>query len=741
MATRTVTTKYRAEAGDFIATQKAMRSEVKGTTEEMKAATRQSLVARQAELGAAESARTAAEAQDRAAKAARDARDAELEAAAARKLSADAARSLADGGTDAAEAQRLEADAASKTEHAELANAEAQRLAADAANKVEHASIKAAAAQLAQADAAKKAAKDSESAFESFLNSGDLFGLSGSTSIYLGAAIAAAAPTAASLLGAALVTGVAGAGIGAAIAGQINNPVVRSAWKNFGTNAKAELTNVTADLAKPLAQTAGIFTNLLRSEEPNFDRFFQALTPEVTKLANGIAGFLSNTLTALPQISRNLKPVISTLSTDLPELGSSVSALLRGMTSDSQALSDSLDTAFLLIEGTLEGLAYTFEFLEIQAGATFAELDEGAKITQKYSGILQYVAPLTVAAANAWSSYRDKGKDAADATNQVGGAQSNAATKTRELTDATNRLNTAIDTFLGDALDVSDATLQFKDAEANLSKTLRDNKNTLDENTNAGRQNVGAWNDAVRAALQARDAYIKQGKANHDLSQATKEADATFNKQINALIKQAEKAGLSKQQVDKLLKSMGLIRDKTGHIYVKGTDKARAQVNSVHKAINDLPASKTITIYLNEVTKGKSQSHGATGNLNDLDKRGTHNRWGSIHSYATGGIYQSGDGLIKFAEPATGGEAYVPRLGDTARSKSILDVAAAWYGGTISWPGGGSVQSSQPVATGTPSFDVRVFVGNQEITNIVRTEIKENNRATKRAATSGTGTR
>jgi hypothetical protein len=51
-----------------------------------------------------------------------------------------------------------------------------------------------------------------------------------------------------------------------------------------------------------------------------------------------------------------------------------------------------------------------------------------------------------------------------------------------------------------------------------------------------------------------------------------------------------------------------------------------------------------------------------------------------------------------FAEPATGGEAFIPRRGNRARSLSILEQAAAWYGAevnTTQWRGARPI----PVAT------------------------------------------
>jgi hypothetical protein len=58
------------------------------------------------------------------------------------------------------------------------------------------------------------------------------------------------------------------------------------------------------------------------------------------------------------------------------------------------------------------------------------------------------------------------------------------------------------------------------------------------------------------------------------------------------------------------------------------------------------------------------------------------NRWGGIDHFGKGGIHAKvgrGD-LVHWAEPETGGEAYIPRKGDADRSKAILAEAAGWYG-------------------------------------------------------------
>jgi hypothetical protein len=87
-------------------------------------------------------------------------------------------------------------------------------------------------------------------------------------------------------------------------------------------------------------------------------------------------------------------------------------------------------------------------------------------------------------------------------------------------------------------------------------------------------------------------------------------------------------------------------------------------------------------------------------------------RWGGVRyaedgllSLRDAGIY-SGGPLYGFAEPATGGEAFVPRRGDRDRSMGILSTAAGWYGAHVvpaaayrggAGGGGGPVHVTIPV--------------------------------------------
>ena len=85
---------------------------------------------------------------------------------------------------------------------------------------------------------------------------------------------------------------------------------------------------------------------------------------------------------------------------------------------------------------------------------------------------------------------------------------------------------------------------------------------------------------------------------------------------------------------------------------------------------------------------------------------------GGITAYAAGGITQAHvqrHQRIKYAEPETGGEAYIPRLGNRLRSMAVLQQAASWFGGrfvrggTVGMAAGGVMAGESLYASGLMS--------------------------------------
>jgi TP901 family phage tail tape measure protein len=113
---------------------------------------------------------------------------------------------------------------------------------------------------------------------------------------------------------------------------------------------------------------------------------------------------------------------------------------------------------------------------------------------------------------------------------------------------------------------------------------------------------------------------------------------------------------------------------------LNGTDAAQTGLFNLQDVIDGLHGKNvTITVdLLNNI---------AASQFNNAKEI---RRWGGITTHArTGllreaGVYSTNQpALYAFAEPATHGEAFIPKRGNRARSLAILDQAAAWYGAEL----------------------------------------------------------
>lgn len=145
-------------------------------------------------------------------------------------------------------------------------------------------------------------------------------------------------------------------------------------------------------------------------------------------------------------------------------------------------------------------------------------------------------------------------------------------------------------------------------------------------------------------------------------------------------------ADMTDEELQEVVELWGLRGDQTGQEIaagiLEGLEESEAGLDGLQNAINSLHGT-TVDIVL------RTQNQAA---LNDFGRFASQaRRWGGI-SYQT-----ARDGLLRdanvyssqnparyaFAEPATGGEAFIPRRGNKARSLAILDEAASWYGAEV----------------------------------------------------------
>jgi TP901 family phage tail tape measure protein len=133
---------------------------------------------------------------------------------------------------------------------------------------------------------------------------------------------------------------------------------------------------------------------------------------------------------------------------------------------------------------------------------------------------------------------------------------------------------------------------------------------------------------------------------------------------------------------------------------IQGIEESEDGIDGLQGAINGLHG-KTVDIVLRTLNQ---QAANTWNNAKEAM------RWGGVTHHAQTGLINAGvfsaqnPARYAFAEPATGGEAFIPKRGDYARSMAILREAASWYGAEV-MSGGAQWRGQRPVAYAAASDD------------------------------------
>jgi TP901 family phage tail tape measure protein len=337
-----------------------------------------------------------------------------------------------------------------------------------------------------------------------------------------------------------------------------------------------------------------------------------------------------------------------------------------------QALDQAL--AQLVQGGDADAAAKAMVLLEERAKA------QGLSLTRLHEAFPAYFAALQTTGTAADQS-ADAIKRNAEA-NQI---------LTGTLDDAIAKLGSfgaAFDALHGKALSMLDADIAAEQAIDNLTEAIEKNGKTTDINTQKGRDNLRAVEAGIKGAeAAAQKTYEQTGS----VAAASKTYDGYITRLRNAMLA----AGMNRAEVDKLL---GLYARMPALVATNVTAPGLATVldsaRRLQTITNDLDG-RHIRTYYSAVTLGRTASPYAQ-------------RWGGAVEHAQSGllrdasVYSAGSSpLYAFAEPATRGEAFIPKSGDYGRSMSVLSHAAGWYGAQVVPAGsGGGRQVVEVVLTG-----------------------------------------
>lgn len=249
-----------------------------------------------------------------------------------------------------------------------------------------------------------------------------------------------------------------------------------------------------------------------------------------------------------------------------------------------------------------------------------------------------------------------------------------------------------LDKLTGGKLSAQEATIQYEQAVDNLAMSLELNGNSVDASTQAGRDNLNAIRDQAEAAHEFAAATIEES-GNVDAATWTLTAHA------NQLRDVLEAAGLTEEQIDELLGTYGLLPDQIQTAVSQvGAQKAAAEVQALQGRLNGLP--DRVRTYLQALIDRGSYvaAERALNNLGrprtirfDTSVRGPSGvplkiieaAGGVVDYFGTGGFSERHVAQIApagamrvWAEPETGGEAYIPLGGGAGQRQRSLDIWA-----------------------------------------------------------------
>lgn len=246
-------------------------------------------------------------------------------------------------------------------------------------------------------------------------------------------------------------------------------------------------------------------------------------------------------------------------------------------------------------------------------------------------------------------------------------------------------LTAAFDRLHGATLAWAGAEIDAEDALDKLTESFAKNGKTLDVTTEKGRENKRNLIDMTEAAIAAAQAKYDDTVATQGEAAALQAANQVYNNYIGQLRASMLAAGMKKDAVDKLIASIASMPPLIATVSTPGLDAA------IQKTLRLLELRRQLG------------SNAAAANAYGGDGYTSGRRWGGITEYARDGLLRqaqtfsavSSGARYAFAEPATRGEAFIPKNGDRQRSLGIVDTAARWYGHTIApmGAGGGGMQT------------------------------------------------
>lgn len=501
------------------------------------------------------------------------------------------------------------------------------------------------------------------------------------TAVVVGLA-ANAAPAIAMALNVGILAGLGGGVIAAGLATAAKDPRVTKAGSDLSTNFLSTMTSATEPFVEPMIRGLKRLQSTVTDIGPDLHDVFAGLAPSVDKLFAGVDGLVRKALPGLKKGLEGAAPVIDAIAAGLPAIGQSIGVFFGAMAADSKRMAGDMKILMAGTSGAIFATAVAVKFLSTVFNDSVVRGLQLVKVVgaigQFFSSAIpggqEFFAGVSKWAKGALDSYTGKQKEAGDGAETAKGQFDGLATSLFGVGDG---FSAAWKGASGDALGYEKSIIAVKDAIRAVGKSFDENGASLNANTDAGARNRTEVLNAIDAARAHADEVYNMNRAVMGNDAALVHSGEAFDKYSTEIYNNAAAHGADKGQLEELKRVIDNLKPKTVDIHI----------NTIRTEI-----TRQMVAGSNGVSLTAREYYGyRMGGITPV-----HARKGLLSSAS---MFSGGPPLYAFAEHGTGQEAFIPKNGNTGRSRNLAKrVVDDWLGGPEAiWGGRGGGGNAYPI--------------------------------------------
>ena len=383
------------------------------------------------------------------------------------------------------------------------------------------------------------------------------------------------------------------------------------------------------------------------------------------------------------------------------ELGGSAKDLVDA----SLGVEDAQRRVNYIIESTRRRMSENGDAVD-RTGLSMVELSQDiAKVTDQVGKQDDAIA----AAKTRHDELAEAGVNTGDAEDDLASSIDDATGAVEDQSKALSDLIDSMSKAYGIILSTRDAQRAFEDAIDSASASIESNGQTLDITTEAGRKNQAALDDIAKSGWNLIESMNNEKASEEELQ-------ATMATTRSAFIQAAQAMGMSQQEAEELADKLGLIPSNVNtNVTTTGTDAAKGQLDLVKLAVDNIPVSKTVGIYVT----GSEYAYQQLMNVKDAMRQiggSTHISMGvggsgGLTAYASGGaVFGPGSATSDSITARLSNGEHVLTASDVSKiggQSAVYRLRAAIQSGRVPrFAGGGAVSVSRDVHVGDKSVSV-----------------------------------